>query len=136
MPDWVNFLNPGASAVMLYGPGGRNGMVYRPSVLVTVSKRLLVSVLMAATLAFATTAPEGSVTLPLRVERNSWAAHRQAKRARTVRRFDMKLLPQMDWADYMPGQASVATHFMKTIADSTQIVVAHHVSITVTDLFG
>src|SRR5262249_50072126 len=104
-PDCRYFLNPLISAVRLYGPGGRNGIVYSPSTLVTVSNLLLVSDFVAITLAFATTAPEGSVTFPVSVDRNSCPAARDANRAipRRMRRRIETLFFTQSKTDQMPA---------------------------------
>src|SRR3954453_9550988 len=71
---WLTyFLNPGASAVTVYGPGGRNGSTYVPSVFVTVWNFAPVSFSVAKILAFGIEDSWGSVTCPLNVPRNSCA---------------------------------------------------------------
>src|SRR6266849_2587584 len=77
-------LKPAASTVRLYVAGRREGMTYRPSVSVTAVREKAVASWVAMTLAEATAAPLGSVTLPAMLPKpcacaNS-GANRRAKR--------------------------------------------------------
>jgi len=66
-------LNPGMLADSLYVPGFRNMKRYWPTALLCVVNDTPVSVLVSFSVAPAATAPDGSVTVPLRLARVSWA---------------------------------------------------------------
>src|SRR5262249_52112850 len=60
----VAFAKPLDSATTVYLPGGRSGMVYRPSSLALAVRTRPVSLFVTVTLAFATAAPFVSTTCP------------------------------------------------------------------------
>src|ERR1700733_760354 len=63
-PTFVTVLNPDLETVRRYGPGGRSGKLYSPSLFVTVDRMLFVSVLVISTVASGTAASEASTTRP------------------------------------------------------------------------
>src|SRR5262249_32292070 len=73
MPDCSYALKPVSSTRSLYVPGGRAGMAYNPPSVVTVLAVTLVAALVAVTVAPGMTAPELSVTVPVRTPRSDWA---------------------------------------------------------------
>src|SRR5947208_12447725 len=66
-------LNPGAVTVMRYVPGGSDGMRYTPASVLTEVNSTPVSGFTILTDAPATAAPDGSVTVPLKVPRSPCA---------------------------------------------------------------
>ena len=58
-------LNPDAWAEMLYEPTGRKRRLYTPAAFVFASVVMLVLTFLAVTVAFGTTPPAGSVTVPV-----------------------------------------------------------------------
>src|SRR5206468_12898209 len=62
--------NPEAETSILYVPSGRSWKANRPSLVLTVLSVTPVPLFVALTLAPATTAPDGSVTVPLMAPRN------------------------------------------------------------------
>src|SRR6266404_1272418 len=65
---WVG--KPCATTLTLYVPSGMSWKANAPSVVVTVLWSILVATSVAFTVAFGTTAPDGSVTVPLIAPRN------------------------------------------------------------------
>src|SRR4051794_67214 len=71
-------LNPGAVTVMRYVPGGSDGMRYTPASVLTEVNSTPVSGFTILTDAPATAAPDGSVTVPLKVPRSPCANNAKA----------------------------------------------------------
>src|SRR6267143_4815185 len=120
-------LKPSASTVRLYVAGRREGMTYRPSVSLTAVREKAVPSWVATTLAEATAAPLGSVTLPAMLPKPCACENRGANRRakRTISPFF--------FISVFPFRGLPATYF-STIpvcrdvpgASTTQLRLSHH----------
>jgi len=68
----LNSANPEEVIDTSYGPGGKSEIKYVPAELVVVVRTVPVAVFLAVTAAPATTAPDGSVTVPLIIPVSVW----------------------------------------------------------------
>src|SRR5579859_1914287 len=78
------FWKPGAVTWTSYTPGSRKGITYLPSLLDLASAERLLALLTALTIALGIAEPEGSVTLPPSVARNSCGHAQTASATRLI----------------------------------------------------